>query len=50
MIDKAALQYSKKRRTNLAMAQLDHKKAYDSVPHSWMMETLEMMGPTETSI
>lgn len=50
MIDKAVLQYSKKRRTNLAMAWLDHKKAYDSVPHSCMMEALEMVGATETSI
>lgn len=50
MIDKAVLQYSKKRRTNLAMAWLNHKKAYDSVPHSCMMETLEMAGATETSI
>ena len=50
MIEKAVLQYSKKRRTNLAMAWLDHKKAYDSVPHFWMMEALEMVGVTETSI
>ena len=29
------------------MAWLDYKKVYDSVPHSWIMETLEMVGAAE---
>ena len=29
------------------MAWLDYKKAYDSVPHSWTTETLEMVGVAE---
>ena len=44
MLDKAVLQDCKKRRTNVAMAWLDYKKAYDSVPHSWIRKTLEMIG------
>ena len=34
----------KKRHTNLAMAWIDYKKAYDMVPHSWISECLEMFG------
>ena len=26
------------------MAWVDYKKAYDMVPHSWILETIEMMG------
>ena len=34
----------KKRHTNLAMAWIDYKKAYEMVPHSWISECLEMSG------
>ena len=34
----------KKRHTNLAMAWIDYKKAYNMVPHSWIIECLEMFG------
>ena len=47
LIDTAVLQDCKKRRTNLAMAWMDYKKAYDSVPHSSIMETLEVIGVAE---
>ena len=29
--------------TNLAMAWIDYKKAYDMVSHSWIMECLDMI-------
>ena len=29
---------------NLAMTWVDYKKAYDMVPHSWILEVIEMMG------
>ena len=29
---------------NLHMAYIDYKKAYDMVPHSWLIETLKMVG------
>ena len=28
----------------MAMAWIDYKKAYDVVPHSWIVECLEMFG------
>ena len=33
---------SKTRRKNLAMAWIDYKKAYDMVPHSWIINSLKM--------
>ena len=33
-----------KRHTNLAMACIDYKKAYGTVPHSWISECLDMFG------
>ena len=44
LIDKLVLKDSKRRRTNLAMAWIDYKKAYDMVPHSWIEECLDMFG------
>ena len=32
----------KSRRTNLAVAWIDFQKAYDSVPHSWIVEVLQL--------
>ena len=42
MIDKAVMKLAKNR--NLAMAWVDYKKAYDMVPHSWILEVCEMFG------
>ena len=42
-IDKGVMKDSKKRKTNLAMAWIDYKKAYDMVPHSWIIETLKFL-------
>ena len=33
---------SKTRRKSLAMAWIDYKKAYDMVPHSWIINSLKM--------
>ena len=33
-----------KRGKNLSMAWIDYKKAYDMVPHSWLLEVIEMLG------
>ena len=43
LLDKAIMKDSKTRRTNLSMAWVDYRKAYDMVPHSWIQQTLEMM-------
>ena len=44
LIDKAILMDCKRRHTNMAMAWIEYKKAYDMVPHSWVVECLEMFG------
>ena len=47
LIDKTVLRDCKKRKTNLAMAWIDYKKAFDMVPHSWILECLELCGIAE---
>ena len=32
----------KKKKNNLSMSWIDYRKAYDSVPHSWILKTLQM--------
>ena len=32
------------RKTSLAMAWIDCRKEYDMVPHSWIMECLDLVG------
>ena len=44
LIDKAVLKECKRRKSNMAMAWVDYKKAYDMVPHSWIRECLDMFG------
>lgn len=44
VIDKMILKNCKKFKKNLSMAWIDFRKAYDMVPHSWILETLEMFG------
>ena len=41
-IDQHILDENKTRRKNLAMAWIDYKKAYDMVPHSWIINSLKM--------
>ena len=47
LIDKTVLKDCKKRHTNLSMAWIDYRKAYDLVPHSWVNECMEMFGIAE---
>lgn len=42
LIDQTVTKDSKGRRTNLAMAWIDYKKAYDSIPHSWILQSLKI--------
>ena len=44
LIDKTKLKDCRKRRTNLAMAWIDYRKAYDFAPHSWILKCLDMLG------
>ncbi len=44
LIDKLILKNCKRRKTNLHMCYIDYKKAYDKVPHSWILESMKMCG------
>ena len=44
LVDKAIQKNCRRRLTNLSMAWIDYKKAYDMVPHSWILKCLEMVG------
>ena len=43
LIDKTILHDCRKRHTNLEMTWFDYKKAYEMVPHSWILESLELV-------
>ena len=45
--DRAILKEVKSRNKNLAMAWIDYKKTYDMVPHSWIIECLDLFGVAE---
>ena len=47
MTDETVLKDCKKRHTNLSMAWIGYRKAYDLVPHSWVNECMEMFGIAE---
>ena len=46
-IDTAVIKEVKSRNKNLAIAWIDYKKAYDMVPHSWIIECLDLFGVAE---
>ena len=46
-IDRAVITEVKSTNKNLAMAWIDYKKAYDMVPHSWIIECLDLFGVAE---
>ena len=42
LINKMIIEDCKKKKKNLSMSWIDYRKAYDSVPHSWILKTLQM--------
>ena len=50
LVDKAILKNRRRRLTNLSVAWIDYKKAYDMVPHSWSLKCLEMAGTAKNMI
>ena len=46
-IDRAVIKEVESRNKNLAMAWVDYKKAYNMVPHSWIIECLDLFGVAE---
>ena len=49
-IDKTVMKDCKKRHTNLGMAWIDYRKAYDMIPHSWILESLKMVNVADNVI
>ena len=43
-IDKGVIEEVKSENKNLVIAWIDYKKAYDMVPHSWIIECLDLFG------
>ena len=50
LIDKVVMMNSKRRKTNLSIAMIDYKKAFDMIPHSWLIGCLEIYGAEENTI
>ena len=44
LIDKMILKNCKRRKQSLNMCYIDYKKAYDKIPHSWILESMKMCG------
>ena len=47
LIDKTILRNCKNRKVNLAMAWIDYRKAYDLIPHLWILECMRLTGVSE---
>ena len=43
LIDKAVLKDAREKKRDLSMGWIDYRKAYDMLPHSWIIETLNMI-------
>jgi hypothetical protein len=50
IIDQEIMEDAKKRQKNLSMGWIDFQKAYDMVPHSWIIETLKLYRVSEIFI
>ena len=50
LIDNGVIKNSKRRRTNLNMAWIGFRKAYDMVPHSWMIESLKLVVAAKDTV
>uniref|UniRef100_A0A3B3HW39 Reverse transcriptase domain-containing protein n=1 Tax=Oryzias latipes TaxID=8090 RepID=A0A3B3HW39_ORYLA len=48
LVDRTVAQDCKSRHTNLCTAWIDYKKAYDSMPHTWITECLELYNINRT--
>ena len=48
LVDKTILADCKRRHKNLTTAYVDYKKAYDMVPHSWILECIRLYGVSDS--
>jgi hypothetical protein len=42
--EKKHIKYLHEKRENLSIAWIDYQKAFDTVPHSWVEKSLELVG------
>ena len=50
MISKAIYEECRRRNKNLSIARIDYQKAVDSVPHSWVEKSIELVGVNSKSV
>ena len=50
LIDKAVIRNCKRRKTNLNMAWVCFRKAYDMIPHTWIIKALKLIGAAPNAI
>ena len=50
LVDKMVMRNCKRRKTNLSMAWIDYRKAFDMVPHSWIIECLKIYGAADNLV
>ena len=50
LIDETVIKNCKRRKTNLNIAWIDFRKAYDMVPHSRMIKSLELVGAAKNIV
>ena len=50
LVNKMILEHYRKMKRNLSTAWIDYRKAFDSVPHSWILKTMQMYKASPTLI
>jgi len=50
MISKGIYEDSRRRNNNLSIAWTDYQKAFDSVPHSWVEKSIELVGVNSKTV
>ena len=50
LIDKMIIKNCKRRKTGLGMAWIDYRKAFDMIPHSWILKCLRLFGAAENMV
>ena len=50
LINKMILENAHSKHRNLSTAWIDYKKAFDSVPHAWIIRSLELFGTSPVHI
>ena len=50
LIDNMVIRNCKRRKTGLGITWVDYRKAYDMIPHSWIVKCLRMFGAAENMV